>query len=381
MKYDYIFAGVGLAGLLILHEMMISKVLEGKKILLLDPDEKVNNDRTWCFWEETKGDWDNIVSKRWKRAVFVNNEKTITCISEGKNYKMIESLSFYEQIIGQLKSYPEIIWKKEKMLSFEEKTSEVVVITEKSIDTASVLFNSVFDYKKIQNNREYPLLQQHFIGWFVRTATPVFDADCATFMDFSVAQKGNTRFMYVLPISSTEALVEYTLFSATLLEEKEYEIALEDYLIDKGITDFEIIKKEKGIIPMTAYPFWKENSTRVLHIGTAGGWTKASTGFTFKNSVKQSKRVISFLQKEKINFRNFYKTDRFSFYDSLFIAVLYKNNALGYALFSRMFSNIKPEIVFRFLDEKSKLIEDVKVILSCPKGPFIKALFAKLMKF
>lgn len=381
MKYDFIFAGVGLAGLLVLHEMMVSKVLDGKKILLLDPDDKVNNDRTWCFWEETKGDWDNIVSKRWKRAVFVNNDKTITCISEGMNYKMIESLSFYELIIGQLKSYPEITWRKEKMLSFEEKTSEVVVITEKSIDTASVLFNSVFDYKKIQNNMEYPLLQQHFIGWFVRTATPVFDADCATFMDFSIPQKGNTRFMYVLPISSTEALVEYTLFSATLLEEKEYEIAIEEYLINKGISDFEIIKKEKGIIPMTAYPFWKENSTRVLHIGTAGGWTKASTGFTFKNSVMQSKRVVSFLKKEKIDFRNFYKTNRFSFYDSLFIHVLYKNNALGYTLFSKMFSNVKPEIVFRFLDEKSKPIEDVKVILSCPKGPFVKALFAKLMKF
>jgi lycopene beta-cyclase len=32
---------------------------------------------------------------------------------------------------------------------------------------------------------------------------------------------------------------------------------------------------------MTCYPLEK-NTQRVLNIGTAGGWTKASTGYTFK---------------------------------------------------------------------------------------------------
>ena len=49
-------------------------------------------------------------------------------------------------------------------------------------------------------------------------------------MDFSVAQKGNTRFMYVLPTSENEALLEYTLFSKDLLLKEEYEVEIQHYI-------------------------------------------------------------------------------------------------------------------------------------------------------
>jgi lycopene beta-cyclase len=193
-------------------------------------------------------------------------------------------------------------------------------------------------------------------------------------MDFSIPQKGNTRFMYVLPFSETEALVEYTLFSADLLPENEYEKAINDYLKEKGAHTFEIIKKEQGNIPMTVFPFWKSNSKNVLHIGTAGGWTKASTGYTFKNTVKQSERVVSLLKTKTIDFRKFHKPNRFLFYDTLFVSVLYKNNALGKKIFSNMFLKVNPKKIFRFLDEESNLKEELQIILACPKIPFIKAL-------
>jgi len=185
--------------------------------------------------------------------------------------------------------------------------------------------------------------------------------------------------MYVLPLSETEALIEYTLFSADLLEEKEYEAAIESYLSEKGIASFEILKKEKGNIPMTAYPFWKNNSKHVLNIGTAGGWTKASSGYTFQNSTKQSKKVVAFLKKDTVDFRDFNKTNRFWFYDKLFIDVLYKNNELGYGLFSGLFSKVEPEIVLRFLDEETTVLEELKVIMACPKKPFLKALMRRLI--
>ena len=79
-------------------------------------------------------------------------------------------------------------------------------------------------------------------------------------MDFTVAQKGNTRFMYVLPYAKNEALFEYTLFSKELLPYDHYKSEIEKYLKDKNITDYEIIEKEQGSIPMTSYKFWKNNS-------------------------------------------------------------------------------------------------------------------------
>ena len=53
-------------------------------------------------------------------------------------------------------------------------------------------------------------------------------------MDFDLPQKQETRFMYLLPFSPNEALVEYTLFSKDLLEDEEYETAINDYLKEKS---------------------------------------------------------------------------------------------------------------------------------------------------
>ncbi|WP_321540563.1 lycopene cyclase family protein [Flavobacterium piscinae] len=134
------------------------------------------------------------------------------------------------------------------------------------------------------------------MGWFIKTKTEIFDDSEVKFMDFTIEQSGNTRFMYVLPTSKNEALFEYTLFSEDLLENSEYEKAIQNYLHNLGINEYEIVEKEAGNIPMTCFPFDKQNSERVLFIGTAGGWTKASTGFTFFNSKKKSKKLVEFLK-------------------------------------------------------------------------------------
>ncbi|MEW5675172.1 lycopene cyclase family protein [Flavobacterium enshiense] len=381
MKYDYIFSGVGLAALMVLYEMECCGLFSGKRILLLDPDEKNSNDRTWCFWENRVGDWDWAVSKTWSKGGFQNNEIEIDCFSEDFRYKMIESKTFYERILSELKACPEIEWRKEQVQSFQEVVNEEVeVFTLQSSYKGVILFNSILDLNSLKNDAEYPLLLQHFEGWFIKTKSPFFDRDKAGFMDFSVSQKGNTRFMYVLPISETEALVEYTLFSADVLNEEAYRIEIEQYLAKKGISTYEITRREKGIIPMSAFPFWRNNSKRILNIGSAGGWTKASTGYTFKNAAKFSKRVIAILQKDTVDFRRFYKTNRFTFYDNLFVAVLFARNELGYELFSGMFSKVKPKLVFKFLDEKTTLWEDLVVIWSCPKIPFLKALKNYMLK-
>ncbi|WP_395047781.1 lycopene cyclase family protein [Flavobacterium sp.] len=374
MKHDYIFAGIGLASLMVLDKMLDAKLLESKKILLLESNNKNSNDRTWCFWDNKLGDFDDLVSKKWEQALFINDKQTIECLSDNANYKMIESIRFYNYVLDKLKKYPEIVWKKENFISFEDKGSEVIITSNVAKYSTAIFFNSVFDVSKIEYNKKYPLLKQHFIGWFVKTTEPIFDANYATFMDFSIPQKGNTRFMYVLPFSETQALVEYTLFSANLLQDNEYEEAINNYLKEKGATSFEIIKKEQGNIPMTVFPFWKNNSKNVLHIGTAGGWTKASTGYTFKNTIKQSGRLVLLLKNKTIDFRNFNKLNRFLFYDTLFVRVLYKNNDLGKKIFSNMFLKVQPKKIFKFLDEESNLKEELEIILACPKIPFIRSL-------
>ena len=199
-------------------------------------------------------------------------------------------------------------------------------------------------------------------------------------MDFSVEQKGNTRFMYVLPTTKNEALIEYTLFSRDLLSTSEYETEIQKYIQKLGISEYEIVEKEHGNIPMTSYKFWKHNSKNIINIGSAGGWTKASTGYTFKNSTKKSKARVQFLL-TKNDFRNFHRQDKFWFHDLLFLDVLNRRNDKGSQVFSALFKKGNPALIFKFLDEETTLWEDLQVIWKCPKRLFVRTLFGRIIRF
>lgn len=376
MKYDFIFCGAGLAGLMLLKKMASNGILEGKTILILDPKNKDAQDRTWCYWERGIGKWDEIVKYKWNKAIFKNKTNAIECLQNHFSYKMIESIDFYNFCLKDLLKH-NVVWSKESVVSIKEDVDFVNVSTGENSYYGSFVFNSILNHSQITANKNFPLLSQHFVGWFVKTKNESFNPEQALFMDFSIEQKNNTRFMYVLPTSKNEALIEYTLFSPELLEKKEYEVEIAKYLNNLGISDFEIVRKEEGNIPMTAFPFWENNSKRVLNLGSAGGWTKASTGYTFYNCDKLTDRLLCEFKKNEIDFSQFNLKTRFSFYDAIFIKVLYYENHLGKLIFSKMFSEVNPSKILKFLNEETSVVEDLQVLWTCPKFPFLKALFKK----
>lgn len=377
--YHYIFTGSGLSAMMTVYEMILSGTFQDKTILLLDENPKKTNDRTWCFWDSNTI-FPNQVSTKWNSAWFKNTAFERKLNLDPYQYKMVKGLDFYNLIFDLISKQENIHFVNQKVLDFEELGSHCIVKTASENYTCNKIFNSIFNPNLVKSQAKYPLLQQHFVGWFIKSKEEVFDKETATFMDFSVEQKGNTRFMYVLPTSSTEALLEYTLFSKELLALSEYENEIQNYIQKLGITEYEIVEKEQGNIPMTCYPFWKNNTKNILNIGSAGGWTKASTGYTFKNTTKKAKQLISFLE-DNSDFRKFQKRDKFWFYDLLLLDILDKKNHLGSTIFSSMFQKGNATVIFKFLDEETTFLEDLKVIWKCPKGLFVKALFNRIFQF
>lgn len=376
-KYNYIFAGAGLSSLMTVYEMIQSGLFSRTKILLIDTDFKKSNDKTWSFWEEPNGTFDAILTQKYDTAFFKNNQFNRKLNLQPYQYKTIRAIDFYNRILALIQSQRNIELVEAQIIHCKDEVSQVLVQTDKGTFVAEKVFNSIYNPNLVASQSQFPLVQQHFIGWFIKSKEAVFTPETATFMDFSVAQKGNTRFMYVLPLSSTEALLEYTLFSPILLKKDEYETQIKNYITALGISEYEIIEKEAGNIPMTCYPFWKHNTKNILNIGSAGGWTKASTGYTFKNTQKKSKAVVQFLQNNS-DFRKFHKKNKFWFYDLLLIDILFHKNEIGSSIFSAMFKKTKPALIFKFLDEETTLWQDLKVIWQCPKKPFLKALFKRI---
>jgi lycopene beta-cyclase len=376
--YHYIFTGSGLSALMTVKEMILSGKFQDKTILLLDENPKKTNDRTWCFWD-SHSIFPELESTKWNSAWYKNDAFERKLDLNPYQYKMIKGLDFYNHIFDLISKQENIHFINQKVLDFEELGNHCIIKTATENYTCNKIFNSIFNPNLVQSQTKYPLLHQHFVGWFIKSKEEVFEKETATFMDFSIEQRGNTRFMYVLPTSSTEALLEYTLFSKELLPKSEYEDEIVNYIQKLGITEYEIVEKEQGNIPMTCYPFWENNTKNILHIGSAGGWTKASTGYTFKNTTKKAKNLVSFLEGNS-DFRKFQKRDKFWFYDLLLLDILDQKNHLGSIIFSSMFQKGKTSVIFKFLDEETTLLEDLQVIWKCPKMLFVKALLGRLFR-
>lgn len=376
--YDYIIIGAGASGLLLADALVNDSFFKEKSILLLDKSDKTQNDRTWCFWEKGTGQFDAILFRNWKKIHFAGEQLNIHPTIAPYSYKMVRGIDFYQHCLTKLEALPNVTFVKDEIQKVEEGDDQVTIRGKNDSYVALQVFDSRFDYEKLKRESKYPVLQQHFLGWFIKTDQSVFDVDTPSFMDFSIPQKGNTRFMYVLPFSNNEALVEYTLFSENVLEKQEYESAISTYLKENlGIDSFEILDLEQGNIPMTCHNFSKENTNRILKIGTAGGWAKASTGYTFYSSAKKVKKLVTHLKENK-PLHDFGRKNRFWYYDLLLLDILQKDNSLGREIFESLFKKRSPQLIFKFLDEETHFFEELK-IMSAPKPkPFFKALLNRL---
>ncbi|MCM4150047.1 lycopene cyclase [Arenibacter sp. N53] len=375
--YDYIIIGAGASGLLLADALGKDNFFAQKSILLLDKNLNRQNDRTWCYWEIGQGDFDAILHKTWDHIFVADDRFSKRTPIAPYQYKMIRAEDFYHTYRNKINEHTNITFLEGHVKDIQDMGHEVLVCTDSETFKGKRIFNSIFDYKPLLKQKRYPVLQQHFIGWFIKTGKPIFDKDQATFMDFSVPQNGNTRFMYVLPFSQTEALVEYTLFSENVLPDQEYEAALKSYLNNLDCKEYEILEKEKGSIPMSCYNFNVHNSKNILHIGVAGGWAKPSSGYTFMRTHQKTGALIPFLKKDK-PLNTFFKKDRYWFYDLLLLDILYRNNSKGRLIFGQLFKRRRAQNILKFLDEKTGILEDLKIIAACPKKEFIQAFIRRV---
>lgn len=370
--FDFAFIGAGAAGSHLAFKMAQDPFFQDKSVLILDKDSKKTNDRTWSFWEKGASHWDEIVEREWEQAIFQSQagERSNLDLKEYR-YKTIRSSKFYEYVKSAIHSASNFTWL----------TEEVVEVNDSSIKTSSGLYqaNHIFDSRVDpafeQEAPNYASLSQHFLGWFIETPTDCFDDSAVTMMDYRLQWKDHTSFTYILPFTPRFALVEFTLFNTELLEKSDYEEKLKTYITDfLDIKSYEITETEYGIIPMSNYPFSKHHSEKITKIGTAGGWVRPSSGYSFKNADRYSNMVIENIKRGKAPSHGVAKT-RYRFYDSIFLNVLKDENALGPDIFETLYTKHPTSSIFRFLDEESSFLEDLKIITSLNQKAFRSTLF------
>jgi lycopene beta-cyclase len=379
--YDYIVTGAGCAGLSFLMHLVESGGFTDKKILVIDKDAKNKNDRTWCFWEQEDGLFQPVVKKQWQQLWFQADGVSKKLDLQPYQYKLIRGIDFYNYCLERLSKEPNITFLNASVANifYDASKGTGVVLQDGRTFQATYIFNSILFQKPILKEKQYWLLQ-HFKGWLVETETPAFDEHTGTLMDFRTDQQHGATFFYVLPFSSTQALVEYTLFSNEQLPDHLYENALQQYVEQTlQIKNYKIKERETGVIPMSNYHF-PAAQNNIINIGTAGGQTKASSGYTFRFIQKQSKELVQNLQQRGTPFSKPHAA-RFHFYDSVLLHILHHNTLRGADIFSDLFERNASQQVFKFLDNESTLPEELRIISTLPTMPFLKAAIKILTPF
>ena len=146
------------------------------------------------------------------------------------------------------------------------------------------------------------------------------------------------------------------------------------------IDEYTIAEEEFGVIPMTNHPF-KTVDGRIINLGTAGGQTKASSGYTFRFIQKNSARIIDSLHAHGHPFDiNPAGKKRFDWYDSVLLNILHHKTLEGRFIFRQLFKKNKASTILRFLDNETALAEEFHLLNSLPQWPFMKAGVAEFFK-
>ena len=353
--FDYIIIGGGCAGLSLAYELEINKKLENKTLAIIEPRLEYKKDKTWSFWKVTNHNFDDCVKRSWEDFSINLPSKTKHLKCNNFPYQSIDSELFYEKINNKLKE--------NKNISFFKNIAEVN-------QNSAFIFNSVPSIKTENHN-----LWQHFCGVEIKTKENIFDNEIINLMDFDCEQRNSVHFFYTLPFEKNRALVETTWLSKMNDNSlKDYDNQITNYIKKNlKIKNYEIVYKEEGAIPLF-YPLNVKEKNKI-NIGTAGGMTRLSTGYTFLN-IQEHSKIIRMNLEDIQNSKKFEIEKKYQFLDKIFLKVLEKHPEKMPDIFFNMFSGSTNSVI-KFLSNKSNFFEDFSIILKMPKLVFIKALLGK----
>jgi lycopene beta-cyclase len=392
-EFDVAVLGAGGAGLSVvvaLDRLVRARRARGEdvtvpSVVLVDPVIRAGADRTWCFWDvpdgEVLGAVEGAVHRQWRRVEVVGPDGEVGVHDLGPlRYVMVRSADFYAVAEKAIVS-----------LGVERVVAAVDEVTDggtagasaggrtqvRTTDGRTVSARWVLDSRPAAPRR--PAITawlQHFRGWTVTfdpaTLRPgALDPLLPVLMDFTTPQPHHAvSFGYVLPLDDRRALVEYTEFSRARLTDEQYDTALRAYLEHRFGTAAAaaavVEDVEDGAIPMTDAVLDPRPGRAWSRIGTAGGATRPSTGYTFAAMQRQAHAVAGALLDGRPPVPPRAYSRRHLWMDAVLLRALDRGHTDGARLLATLFARNRPADVLRFLDSGTTLTEDLKLMRTTP---------------
>lgn len=370
--FDFIIAGGGCAGLSLAHRLLDSPLRE-RSILVIDRDDKDQNDRTWAFWTDRPDRFETIVHRKWDRLRFVGMDRECTVPLGDWQYVMIRGDDFYRHLRASLAAHPNVTWLKAPIRRIVDGEDGAIVHTgdpdEPGAYLGGFVFDSIFSILDFKPDSRCRYLQQHFKGWFIETPSDCLDPDRATLFDFRTPQQQEMRFFYCLPTTPRTALVEYV-----GLSHADFDELLAGYVQRAlGVSEHRVVSDEIGITPLTDHPFPRRAGRRIMAVGIPGGLVKPTTGYAYTRIQQDSAAIVRSLVAHGHPFDVPDSPLLYRWLDSVMLEVMRAEPEQLAPAFEAMFVRNPGPRVCRFLDERATPADIVRLVAALPFGPFLRA--------
>lgn len=383
---DIIIAGAGCAGLSALWQVM-QQPDEQRKVVVIDRSFEAGDDRTWSFWGAPDAPFAHLSDRTWDQLkVRFPRWETVGRLRSGSGtsdsgrrlYHRVRQRDYDAAILDEAAKRPNIRFVAQDITGFrDDHDAGVVELAEGELRSPLVLQSARLSPSDDENRIRHPL-RQHFGGWEVQTQHPVFTPQVATLMDFDANQFEATAFFYVLPESRDRALVEFTMFSPHARDPVFYDTQIRQYLERLGAGDVSIERTEYGNIPMDDRRRGQQWGDHVWNLGTVGGMTKPTSGYTFQRIHAQAAHLVGHWANGTTPTPLPGPAARYRFADRNLLNILHRHPEHGRPIFERLFSTTPIDDVLTFLDEDSTFSSDARMVAKLPWAPFLRATAAEL---
>ncbi|MGJ7442448.1 lycopene cyclase family protein [Aquipuribacter sp. MA13-6] len=384
-RADVVLVGAGGAGLAVLHALAHRDLTLGLpgpvRVVVVDPvpdGDAGARHRTWCFWATGDVTVAPAVHASWRHVHVSDATRDLVLDLDPYRYHLVRSEDLAALVADEVARAPRV--QVERVVAAAEQVVSCRDHAHVEVAGRSIRADLVLDSRPARPTRSGSVFWwQHFRGWTLPAGSlppQRHPGPVASLMDFRTEQPAaGLSFGYLLPLPDGRALAEYTEFSPERLDDEGYDTALRGYLDLLGVArDVVPDHVETGAIPMTDGAFARHVGSRVVRIGTAGGATRGSTGYTFAAMLRDGAAVAGLVAGGALGRRGPVRLPpsypaRHRWMDAVQLQALDAGRIDGPQFFTDLFDRRPAGQVLRFLDGTTDAGEDLGIMAASPTLP------------
>ena len=366
---EILILGGGCAGLSLVKALADQSYK--KRIIIIEPRQSYQHDRTWCFWEKEIHSLSSIVSKKWDRWRVSKSNQEIEHKGSKLSYQQIRSEDFYRARLETIEDCSNIELRQGQEATVVCDMGDKVVV---ETGTTHITANYVVDTRPRPLEENTALLWQIFSGAEVETSEASFDPSKACLMKHMTSDANGLKFVYVLPVSDYKALVQTTRFSLKKIAPQQLDQEFKSDLATLVNGRVTLQRRERGCLPMGQMPLPVAKSCRIVRAGQAAGALRPSSGYGFLRIQSWANALAKDFAEGKQPIAVPLGSSFERFMDAIFINALLRFPHASSNWFVKLADKLSGDEFGQFMTVPVKLGLWLKVVMALPKSPFITAI-------